>query len=137
MRFSRQVSWGSLPFFPPVNSISVTLSFFLSFFWVVLGPHCCMGFTLPAVSRGYSLVGCTRSHCSGFSRCGVWAPGRPGFGSCGSQALQHWLSSSAHGLSCSAAWQIFPDFILNPWLLHGQANSLPLSRQGSTELILL
>ena len=32
---------------------------FLSLFWAVLGLHCCsvfMGFSLPAVSRGYSLV---------------------------------------------------------------------------------
>ena len=29
---------------------------FLSLFWVVLCLHCCMGFSLPAASRGYSLV---------------------------------------------------------------------------------
>ena len=37
----------------------------------------------------------------------------------------------AHGLSCSAACGIFPDQGSKPCLLHGQADSLPLSHQGS------
>ena len=36
-----------------------------------------------------------------------------------------------HGLSCSMACGIFPHQGSNPWLLHWQADSLPLSHQGS------
>ena len=37
----------------------------------------------------------------------------------------------AHGLSCSAAWGIFPDQGSNPCPLHWQADSQPLRHQGS------
>jgi len=37
----------------------------------------------------------------------------------------------AHGLSCSMACGIFPGQGLNPCFLHWQADSLPLSYQGS------
>jgi len=40
----------------------------------------------------------------------------------------------AHRLNCSVACGIFPDGRLNPFLLHWQADSLPLSYQGSPEL---
>ena len=33
------------------------------------------------------------SNCSAFSCCGAWAVGPLGFGSCGSQALEHRLSN--------------------------------------------
>ena len=36
-----------------------------------------------------------------------------------------------HGLSCSVACGILPDQGLNPCLPHWQADSLPLSHQGS------
>ena len=36
-----------------------------------------------------------------------------------------------HGLSCSEACGVFPDQGSNPRLLHWQADSLPLSHQGS------
>ena len=36
-----------------------------------------------------------------------------------------------HGLSYSVACEIFPDQGSNPCLLHWQADSLPLSHQGS------
>ena len=38
-----------------------------------------------------------------------------------------------HGLSCSPACRIFLDHGLNPCLLHWQAESLPLSHQGSPQ----
>ena len=41
---------------------------------------------------------------------------------------------SLHGLSCSAAYEIFPDQGSNPSLLHWQADSLPLIHQGSPRL---
>ena len=39
----------------------------------------------------------------------------------------------AHGISCSVACGIFPDQGLNPCPLHWQADSLPLSHQGSPQ----
>ena len=70
-------------------------------------------------------------HCGGFS-CGARAVGAwasvvtaHGLSSCGSQALEHRLSS------CSATCGIVPDQGLNPCLLHWQEGSLPFSHQGS------
>ena len=47
------------------------------------------------------------------------------------------LTVVAQGLSCSAAYEIFPNQGLNlrPCLLHWQADSLPLSHQGNPELL--
>ena len=50
--------------------------------------------------------------------------------------VEHGLSSTgsvvvAHRLSCSKACGIFPDQGSNPCLLHWQADSIPLSHQGS------
>ena len=46
------------------------------------------------------------------------------------QQLQHVGSVVvAHGLSCSMACGILPDQRSNPWLLHWQADSLPLSHR--------
>ena len=39
------------------------------------------------------------------------------------------------GLSCSMACEIFPDLGLNPYLLNWQVDPLPLSHQGSPELL--
>ena len=42
----------------------------------MLGLHCCVGFSLAAVSGGYSLTAVYGlSHCCGFSCCGAWALG--------------------------------------------------------------
>ena len=62
----------------------------------------------------------------------------PGLSSCGSWALEHRLNRTvvAHGLSCPEACGIFPDQGLNPCFLHWQADSLPLSHQGSPGSIL-
>ena len=101
-----------------------------------------MVFSLVPASQGYSLVAqCTRfslwwlllwstgSRCTGFSRCGL--------SSCGSWILEHRLSSVAHRLSFSEACEVFLDQGLNPSLLHWQADSLPLSHQGSSCLFLM
>ena len=74
--------------------------------------------------------------CAGFSS---WSPG---FRCLGSVAVAPRLQSTisivkVHGLSCSAACGIFPDQGLNPCLLYGQADSLPLSHQGSPLLSFL
>ena len=74
------------------------------------------------------LSSCVRaSHFRGFSYCRADALECVGFGSCGSQTLEH-------RLSCSAVCGIFLDQGLNSCLLHWQANSLPLNRQGSPVL---
>ena len=72
-------------------------------FLVLLGLPCCSGFSLVAVSRGYSSL-----WCPGFSRCGAQA-----LGSTGSVV---WCT----GFRCSAAGGIFPDQGLNPCPLHWQ-----------------
>ena len=58
------------------------------------------------------------SHSSGLSCCGAQALGLPG--SRGSVIV-------THELGCSVACGIFPDQGLNPYLLHWQVDSLPLS----------
>ena len=81
--------------------------------------------------------------CSGFS---LWwflllrstGSGMRGLSSCGSWPLEHRLRSwVVHELSHSTACGIFPDQGWNPRLLHWQADSLPLSHQGSPEVLLL
>ena len=67
------------------------------------------------------------SSCGVFS-CGAWALGHVSFSSCGSRALRL-------GLSCFEACGIFPDQGLNPYLLHWQADSLPLGHQGNPKKI--
>jgi len=74
------------------------------------------------------------SHCDGFPWCGAWTLGHAGFSSsdtwflgCRAQAL----AVAAHGLSCSAACGSSWIQGSNPCLLHWQADSLPLSHQGS------
>ena len=80
--------------------------------------------------------GVQASRCSGFFRCEAGARARrlqqrqhtglvvvaPGLRRTGSVVV-------AHGLSCSMACGIFPDQRSNPWLLHWQADSLPLSHR--------
>ena len=63
---------------------------------------------------------------AGFSCCGAGALEHVGFSSCGSQALV-----LVQGVSCSVARGIFLDQGSNLCLLHWQADSLPLSYQGS------
>ena len=59
-----------------------------------------------------------------------------GLSGCSSQALEHRLSVVvAWGHSCSAACGIFPEQGSNPCLWHWQVDSLPLSHQGSLNII--
>ena len=91
-------------------------------FLAVLGLHCCMDFSLPMASGAaaglLSRCGAQASHCGGFSRCRA-------------QALERRPVLVVHELSCSLACGIFLDQGLNLCLLHWQADSLPLSYQGS------
>ena len=79
------------------------------------------------------------SHCSGLPCCRAQDLGHTGFSSCSTWAQQLRLLGSraqvqlaaAHRLSCSSACGIFLDQGSNPCLLHWQADSSPLSHQGS------
>ena len=89
-------------------------------FLALLSLRGCAGFSLVLVGGGYSRVAAHKllaAAASPVAERGLW----------GSQAL----TAGAHGLSCSVARGIFPDQGLNTCLVHGQADSLPLSRQGS------
>ena len=68
-------------------------------------------------------------HCCDFS-CGVWALGCLSF-VIPIPRLQSTGSVVAHRFSCSITCRIFPDQGSNPCVLHWQADSLPLSHQGS------
>ena len=79
-------------------------------FLAVLRLRCCVGFSLVAP-------------------CGLRSRG--------SWALEHRLSGYVvHRLSCSSACGIFLDLGSNPCLLHWQADSLPMSHQGSPKTCL-
>ena len=84
-----------------------------------LGLCCCVW--------AFSSCSAWASHCSGFSCRGARAPGTQasvaaarGLSSCGSQALELWLSSCGTGLSRSAARGIFAAQGWNLRLLHWQ-----------------
>ena len=66
----------------------------LFIYLAVLSLPCYTGFSLVAVSRGYSVVAACRlaSLCCGFSYYRGWALGRAGFSSFGSRALEHRLN---------------------------------------------
>ena len=103
----------------------------------MLGLHCCSGFSPAVVSLSpvvvhrllieeASPVAQHGLQGAGFSSWGVWA---------------QWLQFPgslvwAHRLSRPSACGIFPDQGSNPCLLHWQADSLPLSHQGSPLYVL-
>ena len=76
---------------------------------------------------GFSCRGARALGCAGLSCYGSWA--------------QWWRfpgsTAGAYGLSCFAVCRIFPDQGLKPCPLHRQADSLPLSHQGRSPLILI
>ena len=70
---------------------------------------------------------CDASHC-----CKAWALGHLGFSSCGCQALEHWFNSCG----AWAPWYVGSSQTRDQTcLLHWQADSLPLSHQGSPQYI--
>ena len=95
----------------------------------MLGLHCRAGFSLVAPSGGCPLVVCCCGHGLGtLGRQHLWLTGSV------VSAPRLWSTGSlvvTHGLSCSIAYGIFPDQGSNLCLLHWQADSLPLSHQGS------
>ena len=98
-----------------------SLSYLIDLSVAVLGLCCCVGYSLVAASRTLSSCSAGASHCSSCSCCGARALGRVG------------SVVSAPGLQSagSKAWGIFLDQGLNLYLLPWQADSLPLSHQGS------
>ena len=104
-------------------------------FLAVLGLCSCKGFLLVGESRGHSLAVVHELLIVGFSCCGLRALG---VRASVAAAPQLWGPGSvvvAHGLRCSTACGIFPDQGWNPRprRVHRQADSLPLSHQGSPE----
>ena len=105
--------------------------FFNYLFLTVLGPHCCVGFSLQLREQGLlSSCGGWASQCGSFSSCTAWTLGCVGsvVATCGLQSTGSVFV--AHGLSRSAACRIFLDQGLKPCLLQWQADSSPLSHQG-------
>ena len=110
--------------------------FFSNFIYLaqaLLGLHCCEGFSLVLVSRGYSLVA---AHRLPIVVASLVAQHRHGLQVHGLRVTAPWLQSTssvvvAHGISCSVASGIFLDQVSNLCLLHWQADSLPLSHQVS------
>ena len=101
-----------------------TVLSFIWLCWVLIAFHC-------GKWRPLSRSGVWASRCTGFS-CGAWVLGCEGVG--GSLQLPGCSTGSvvvAHRLSCSAACGVLLDQGLNLYLLHWQADSLPLSHQGS------
>ena len=110
---------------------TLAIIFFKKIFIGCAGPLLLHRLSLVVVSRGYSLLQCvgfslrwsllswcTGSRSKGFSRCSSWA-------------LQHGLNSCGAWAYCSPAYGTFLDQRWKPCLLHCQADSLPLSHQGS------
>ena len=90
---------------------------------------CCCARGLVAASTGYSLA----------VERGLQGARASGAAAVSSAVVALRLQSTglgvvAHGLSCSAACGIFPDQGSNLFLLHWEADSLPLSHQGSRSL---
>ena len=97
----------------------------------VLCLRCCTGFFSSCGEQELLPSSCRApaSHCRGFPCCGARALGMRVL-----LAVAHELSSCGDGLSCSSAHGIFPDQGLNPRLLHWQADSLPLSHLGCSQV---
>ena len=114
----------------PEEGPSLLFYFFLFYFYYLFYLWLCWVFVSV---RGLSPVAASGGHSS--SRCAGLSLSRP---------LLLWSTGSrragsvivAHGPSCSAACEIFPDQGSNPCPLHWQADSQPLRHQGSPSLLL-
>ena len=92
---------------------------FIYLFLAALGLRCCARAFSSCGERGPLFV-----EVRGFLIAAVSLVAEHGLQSAGSVIV-------AHGLSCSAAYGIFPDQGLNPCPQHQQADSQPLRHQGS------
>ena len=95
----------------------------------VLGPCCCVGFS-PVAVNGVLIAVASFVAEHGFKGAQVSVVVVLGLQSTCSIVV-------VHGLSYFEACGIFPDQGLNPYLLHWQADSLPLSHQGSPNSFLM
>ena len=110
--------------------ITVLITVFLNiilfiYFWL------CWVFLARAVSRGYSSCGAWASHCSGFSCCAARTLGSRASAAVAPRLQSTGSAVAVQGLSCSVACGILPVQGSITCLLHWQADSLPLSHQGS------
>ena len=115
---------------------------YLFLFMAMLGLHCCTGFFSCCYEGGYSSYGALASHCSGFSGCNhrLQARGLHQVQHMDSEAMTHQFQSTgsvvvAHQHSSSMAHGVLPSQGSNPCLLHWQVDCLPLSHQGSPEIV--
>ena len=95
---------------------------FIYLYLAVLGLPCCLGFSLIAMSRGYSSCSMRASYCRGFSYCRAWSLG------CSHGS---WAGSRAQDQNLWCRGLVLPRQGSNPGLLHWQVDSLPLSHLGS------
>ena len=152
--YCHEVSPSSLFFFFKIYSFSTTTpyllalaifkNFYLFLFLSMLGLCCCEGFfPLWRVEVTHQMW------CTGLSLQWLLLLQSRGSRVHGLQQLWHMgsvveaprLQSTgsvvvAHGFSCFTTYGIFPYQALNPYLLHWQADSSPLSHQGNPELLL-
>ena len=108
--------------------VAYFFSFFFFFNYLINFRLRCVFVAACSLSLDAASGGCCSLRSTGFSlrwllllqsmgsRCA-------GFSSCGSQSLEHRLSSCSAWLSCSAACEIFPDQGSSPCPLHWQADS--------------
>ena len=122
----------SLSWFRQLLLISPAFLYFYFFLYFCAGSLLLSGFPLVVVTSCFSLVVVCGLLIEVVSCCGAWTIGHMGFSSWSTWALEHRLDNC--GLSCSAAYGIFPDQGSSPCLLHRQAGSLPLSHRGSPHL---
>ena len=119
----------SLKILSQVSLFFFVFLFFLinAFIFVGVDLLCCTSFSLVAISGAPPRC----LSCDGFSYCRARALGLVGslVAVSGSQSTGSVVV--AHRLCCSMAYGILPDQGSNRCLLHLQADSLPLSHQGS------
>ena len=82
---------------------------FIYLYLAVLGLPCCLGFSLIAMSRGYSSCSMRASYCRGFSYCRAWALG------CSHGS---WAGSRAQDQNLWCRGLVLPRQGSNPGLLH-------------------
>ena len=117
-------------------TVTILLKTVLFIYWLCWVFVVAQAFSSRGERRLLSSCSAQASQCGGFSCCWAQSPRGTGFGSHGSQVLEHRLNSRDTQLCCSMACGIFPDQGSSPGLPHLQVNSLPLNHQGNPVAIL-
>ena len=130
------------PFHPNFYSRIFKIIFKIYLFLAVLGLCCCMGFSLIAVSRGYSSLHCTGFLLQGlvllrrtgwrapsFSSCGTWARQLPFLGS-KAQAQQFWRMGWVAPWHLGSSWIKDHTWVscIGWWILYHSHKGSPSSR---------